>query len=508
MSTMVSETGGDVHAQLTELRQEISQLEHRNEQLMESFGDDDAFTRVSESAAFDKISLAIDDIGWQPLGMPGGEHPMTLQTIRQASDACQALSVVNPMVKNGLQIQNAYIWGHGVKVLPDNATWVTPSMRRVIGTPQAQTEINNTLRCSGNLFFLIDPARGIVQRIPMEQISGAVLRPGDAETRLYIKRTYTDFSTMLDVRFNDAPLDQANGRAVERWYATDELEGPRQASIQGVEVDQNQIMVVESRNRQFGWTWGVPDVLSVIFWTQAYKEYLENCATLAKAYARFAWKVVSSTKRGQKRTSNQLAQPPQHDSQTNTLSQVGGAVALGANQDIQALQNARSVDFNAGRPLAALIAAGLGVPITALTSDPSEGNRATAETLDEPTRLGMEMQQRMFGELIARIKRALGTPVVPVEWPDISPEPLHRIVQGLDQAGRTGMLFPKEWRKLLVESVGLDEEDLPKEPPSQEQLPAVIKNDAQPPAQSDPQSARDPELRDEPGQQASARDMM
>lgn len=503
----VSEVDGMDSEQLRGL---INELEYRNEKLLDETVTDSSGARpVSESVEFERLALSVDNIGWNPLGVPGGENPMRLNTVQRISETSQALSVVNPMVKRGLQIRSAYVWGHGVKVLPDGAAWVTPSIRRTLGTLQAQCEIDRTIAADGNLFFLVDPDRGRIQRIPLNQITGAVLMPGDPETRLYIKRTYTDFSTMLDVRFNASSIDQAAGRSIDRWYATDELEGPRERSIYGVDVDRRQTMVAIPFNRQFGWTWGVPDVLSVVFWTQAYKEFLENCATLTKAYARFAWKVVSSTKKGQKRTSSQMAEPPQRDPKTGDTSAVGGAVSLGANQDIQALQNARSVDFNAGRPLAALIAAGLEVPLTALTSDPSEGNRATAETLDEPTRLGMEMRQHMMGEIITRLRDALGVPVgageQAVEWPEISPEPLHRTIQAVDQAGRTGMLFPAEWRKLLLDAVEISASE---QPPGRDDLPLAVQNDLQSSAQGDPPSRGDPELRDEPGQQPSANDMM
>lgn len=494
---------------INELRGLINDLEHRNEQLLDQVSSGDTAQAVSESHALSRVGLAVDNIGWNPLGSVGGEKPLTLDTVRKISDTAQALAIVNPMVKSGLQIGTAYVWGHDVDIIPNDAPWSSPSLLRAFGTAQAQGELDRTIACDGNVFFLVDTARNTVQRIPMEQITGTVLAPGNPEHLMYIRRTFTDYSQQQEIRFADSAVD--TGEVRERWYPTDELEGPAASNIRGIPVERNQIMVHTAFNRHVGWTWGVPDVLSVIFWSQAYKEFLENCATLTKAYARFAWKVVSNSKRGQSRVASRLAQPPQRDGASGTYAGVGDTVALGANQDLQAVQNTRGVDFNAGRPMAALVAAGLGVPLTALTSDPSEGNRATAETLDEPTRLGMEVRQRMRGELIQRVLRVLGVTDHVIEWPAISPEPLHRVVQGIDQAGRTGMLYPQEWRAEILKALHLH--GLPEEPPGEDDLPAVL----QTPdpfegrgfgsgAQPDPPSRRDNELRDEPGQQPSAED--
>lgn len=502
MSETINETQN-----IDELRGLINELEHKNEQLLDRVNTEGA-QPISESQALGRIGLAVDNIGWNPLGSVGGEKPIGLDTVRKISDTAQALAIVNPMVKSGLSIGTAYVWGHDVEIIPRDAPWASPSLYRAFGTPMAQAELDKTIACDGNVFFLVDTRLGTVQRIPMDQITGTVLAPGNPEHLMYIRRTYTTYETAQDVRYGDSAV--GTGRAETVWYPTDELEGPAAASIQQIRVDRDKVMIHVPFNRHVGWTWGVPDVLSVIFWSQAYKEFLENCATLTKAYARFAWKVVSNTKRGQARVASRVAQPPQRDGATGTYSGVGDTVSLGANQDLQAVQNARGVDFNAGRPMAALVAAGLGVPLTALTSDPSEGNRATAETLDEPTRLGMEVRQRMRGDLIQRVLHALGVRDHVIEWPAISPEPLHRVVQGLDQAGRTGMLYSKEWRGEILKALHLH--GLPEEPPNEEELPVVLQqgdnsfngNGAQP----DPPSRRDNELRDEPGQQPSAEDNM
>src|SRR5690606_30518755 len=175
--------------------------------------------------------------------------------------------------------------------------------------------------------------------------------------------------------------------------------------------------------------------------SKAYKEFLENCATLQKAYSRFAWKITSSTKKGQQRVASRMAEPPSRDPVTGEQRNIGAAVTLGANQDMQALQTIRPVDFDSGRRLASMVAAGLEIPSPMLTSGPSSGKRATAETLDGPTELAMEALQNLMRDALHRVLRLLGASDVAVRVPPVSEEPLHRTVQAIYQAGRSAMLF-------------------------------------------------------------------
>lgn len=474
-------TGGRDLSQLDDpqVREVIAELEHRNEELTESMA---------------QLVLAVDDIGWKPLGPLQSEEEMPLDTLKRAAETCRALVTINPLVKRGIAVRTSYIWGKGVKIGEPNAAWRTPSVNRTFGTTLAQLELERTAASDGNLIFLVDAARRTVQRIPFYQMSGVVTAVDDTETALYYKRTYTRRVANLSDYNTSAPAEEQ----VEVWYPSDELDTAPVSRIGQVEVDRTKRIVHVAFNRQVGWTWGVPDVFAVVFWSKAYKEFLENCATLAKAYARFAWKVTSSTKKGQQRVSSKLATAPSHDPATGRVADVGAAVSLGANQDVQALQTVRPVDFSAGLPLASMIAAGLEIPLPMLTSDPGSGNRATAETLDTPTNTAMEARQQLMDDALRRVLRALNVGEVELDWPPVSEDPLHRLMQAYDMAGRTGVLFPQEWRELILKAVKLETTTV--EPPTEDELPVVLQGQNEAPAQVDPMSRGDHELRDEGGQ--------
>lgn len=479
-----------------EVREVVRRLEDRNEELTEM---------LSESLS--DITLAIDDLNWRPLGgTPTHENEITLDALHKASEVCRALVTVNPLVKRGIAVRTSYIWGGGVRIGTDSDSWYNRSVERTLGTTLAQLEIERTAAADGNLFFLVDERAKTVKRIPFWQICGSVSDPEDSETVWYYKRQYNRTTVNLESYDAYAP----NQELYTVWYPSDQLEGPVRSSIGGNQVDRTKRIVHIPFNKQVGWTWGVPDVFAVVFWSRAYKEFLENCATLQKAYSRFAWKVTSSTKKGQQRVASRMAQPPSRDPITGEHRNIGAAVTLGANQDMQALQTIRPVDFDSGTPLASMVAAGLEIPLPMLTSDPSTGNRATAETLDSPTELAMEARQNLMHDALRRVLRLLGVDGSDIEFPPVSEEPLHRMVQAIDQAGRTGMLYDTEWRALLKNALEIEG---PEEAPDGDQIPKVIQVRAEaqqeeqvpeqdqpnldPPAQPEPPSYGDHELRDE-----------
>lgn len=454
--------------ELQKLRTSIEDLELRNEDLLH---------QVRESMT--DVSVAIDDLGWSPLGgMNEGRHEIPLAKMKKTSELCRALVTVNPLVKQGVNVRTAFIWGEGVKITVNGSdrgrkrssnTNLPPSMTRIFGSSLAQAELERTAAADGNWFFLCDPAKKTVTRLPFWQISGAVTQNGDAENILYIRRTWDDTEMDLDT-------GATAGAMTDKWYPTSTLEGPIAGKILNVDVDSSKRIVHVAFNRLTGWRWGIPDTFTAIFWSKAYKEYLENCATLTKAYARFAWKVTSASGKGTARVASQLAADPARDPMTGQPRAVGAAVALGAGQDLTAISRSTSVDFNAGRPLAAMIAAGLGVPLPMLTSDPGEGSRSTAETLDEPTIKAMKARQQASDWAIKEICRVLRLQVS-IEWPPISPEPTHRLIQAIDMAGRSGTIFPKEWRELLLDALGPKwVEKFPERVPNEEQVPLILKN--------------------------------
>ncbi|MGH8965197.1 MAG: hypothetical protein ACRDXB_07685, partial [Actinomycetes bacterium] len=300
----------------TEITTFVSNLEARNEELMGLVSDE-----MREAGEFGRAQLAIEDIGWRPLmGLSDSANSFTLDALHHASELCRAVATVNPLVGRGLRVRTGYVWGSGVSVVPKEFIQGPGRPRTVNLEPElpeginevltgtlAQLELERTSGTDGNLFFLVDRRTKEVLRVPFEEITEGVSQRGNRERLLYIRRTWNDWDLELDFEANielnpiTSPKAAARGRTWMKadrdsvsggstragfsfrdvWYPTPA--GIRAlgrnrgaAQIAGDKVDHTKVLVHVPFNRLTGWRWGIPDVLPAVWWTKAYKEYLEN----------------------------------------------------------------------------------------------------------------------------------------------------------------------------------------------------------------------------------------
>src|SRR5690625_7257957 len=121
-----------------------------------------------------------------------------------------------------------------------------------------------------------------------------------------------------------------------------------------------------------------------------------------------------------------MASAPAIDPMTGQSSNVGGAVITGGDNRLAALQTIRPVDFTNERPMAALNAAGLEIPLQVLTSDAAQGgSRTVDQTLDDATVNAMIARQKMIDDALADVAYIIGRDSRHLEWPHGSPEPAH-----------------------------------------------------------------------------------
>jgi hypothetical protein len=112
-----------------------------------------------------------------------------------------------------------------------------------------------------------------------------------------------------------------------------------------------------------------------------------------------------------------------------------------------------------------------------MTTDIGDAPAASADSLDEPTVRAMEARQNIMDDAIKRICKLLRLDVT-VVWPDVNPEPLHRLIQAIDMAGRSGTMFSNEWRDMILVAMGPKwvEKYGNRQPPTLEKIPAILKN--------------------------------
>jgi len=225
-----------------------------------------------------------------------------------------------------------------------------------------------------------------------------------------------------------------------------------------VGIDQNYAVQHEAVNRQVGWRWGVPDIMPVIFWAKAYKEYLEDNATLVKAYSRLAWQVKLPTGANGPGLAAQLMAAPSRDPLTGESRDIGGTGVTGGGIEMAPLAtNASSIDFTKGAPLASAIAAGLEVSQTVITSNSGDaGSNAAESTLDLPTLKAMEYRQQLHTESFLELFKYWGAEDAIVTWPQIYNDSTKDRVTALGVLKELGgILYPEEVRKEALDVMGI-----------------------------------------------------
>jgi hypothetical protein len=427
----------------------------------------EAVIELKESMA--EVQLALDNVGWNPIGEDLDMQEIPLASIKKFTQVTRALATINPLAKRGIAVRTAYIWGNGITLegLEETHEFAKSAVnKKYLLSDKAWIELEFCLATDGNFFLLVNKPKQTVQRIPLHQITGTVSNPDNAEEIWFYKREWKrvvtnskneEKETAMEVYYPAIDYDEANGK-------------PR--TFKGKKVVWEERIAGHSVNKQTGWKWGVPDLLPILFWAKAHKEFLESQATLVKAYSRYAFKVTANTAAGAKATATKIGASPSADMQGNPQG-TGGTAVVGMGNNIQALgRTGGSVDFKEGLPLAGYVAAGLSVPLNELTADAGDANRSSAETLSSSNEKVMQARQAEHKMFFESIFEYLGIKVK-VSFPKIEEEAAYRQIQSIVSLLPLNLFSDKEMRRLIVRVLDLQWAD-PEKVPTEDELGNLI----------------------------------
>lgn len=442
------------------------------------------------------IDLQRDNVGWESLtAQYSGE--VTREVLTRNADLVRITSVMNPLMKRGKQIRASYVFGQGVQINARSGaedgqdvdaliqSYLTDEGNRdaVFGA-QARHAIENDLFDDGNVFVahFVDPLDGRVQVRPFafDEVVEIITDPGDRFTPWFYKRVWTEVTptessgqlererTAYYPALKYQPLTKLksiNGHPV-MWPGT----------VGGAAIYHIKVNPV-GRNR----LWGVGDGYAALPWSRAYKEFLEDWSLLMRALSRIAGviKDKSSKAQGMRAAANQIQAGPG-----------GQLIATGSGEVEFPSKSGATLDSESGRPLAAMVAAALGLPVTILLADPGvTGARATAETLDLPTRLEQQGRQEVHAEFYRAsgafaIEQAImaprgplkGTvardgdrvtailandtdPTIEVVFPDLEEIDVKTLMEAIVMADGTNKVPPLEILKLILHALRIRDID-------------------------------------------------
>lgn len=455
---------------------------------------------MSESMA--DAQLALEDVGWLRMTAQADQQ-FNRDGLRRSAELCRVMTVVNPLMGRGSNLRMSYVWAGGVSITArqdDNGQDVNAvvqaflddeSNRASLTSSQAREELERAFFTDGNNFWALftSPLTGRVQArsLPFDEVGDIITNPEDRDDPWYYKRTWS--STVFNP--DTGLLGSAQSR-VAYYPALGYTPRLRPKTINGAPVMWDSPVLHASVNRLNGWQFGIGDGYSALPWARGYKEFLEDWVRLCKALSRFAWKATSKG-RNTNQIRTRLGASPTTDPNTGAPWGAGATAVMSPGTELTAIpKTGATIDSDSGRPVAAMVAAALDIPVTMLLCDPGvTGARATAETLDQPTLLAMTLRRATWAEVHRRIldhviSQAIKAPQGPLKgtvrrdpgdgrevitlagdqsrtleivWPPIDEPDVPALLEAIVKADGTGKLPPKTVVKLMLELLGVRDVD-------------------------------------------------
>lgn len=451
---------------------------------------------LAESVA--DLELALEDRGWKQIGTGGDEF--TNEGRKKARDLARTMAIANPLIKNGLAIRAGYIWGRGVTISvkddPRDGQDVnalvqefleSPDVRAAFSGTQAREELERALGTDGERFWSLpaDPVTGQVRVriIDPGEVVNILTDPDDQAAPWFYKRVHV----VTKVTFGDAVTKETKTTFHPALGFTPP---PRQRAVFDAEAaaakaeiawDQPVLHVAVNRVGLRG----VGDAYAALPWARGSKEFLEAWLTLTKALSQFAFRATTKSNRVAA-----LAQRVAAAASEVSPSNPGGYGKTFVGSEGSSLEaipkTGATIDAGSGRPIQAMVAAALQVPVTMLLGDPgATGARAVAETLDEPTQNAMNLRRDVHGDAIRAVlnhvidsavkagrltgavnqvgdREVVELPdgdsrMIAIDWPTYSDTPVDVLMKAISTAAQTQTVPPLTILRLCLAALDVDD---------------------------------------------------
>lgn len=356
------------------------------------------------------LEMALESLDWRVLSAQA-ENEFSRQGLRDITEFSRIMAIKNPLIKRGVNVQRLYVFGQGVEVSarqPEidqalTAFWDDPANMAELTSHTALGQKEIELQTDGNLFFVFFTnritGRVRVRSIPFDEVEETITDPDDAKTVWFFRRLWSETVTNLATGSTEVRQREA--------YYPDWRYNPRSKpqSIGRVEVRWDQPVMHVRVGGFSDWRFGLSEVYDAIDWAKAYKEFLEDWATIVRAYRKFAFQLTmpggkSAIAAAKAKLGSNLSSM---SGETNPPPVAGSTFIAGEGVSLQPVRTAgATVSADDGRRMLLMVAASKGLPET-FYGDASVGTLATAKSLDRPTELMMRDRQMLWEGVLAQI---------------------------------------------------------------------------------------------------------
>lgn len=372
---------------------------------------DDSLTLFSERLA--ELELALEDVGYLRLAADG-DKDFSREGLRKITRMARLYRLKNPLIVRGVGLKVSFVFGQGVNIQARNADvativtrfWDDPKNQAELTSHQALMAKEDDLQVEANLFFALFVHRQTghvrVRTIPFDEVDDVIFNPEDGKDPWFYKRVHT--RQILNIASGVSEARQVTAYHPDwRYRPTDQI-----PSIGGHPVRWEAPVYHVSVNRLSGMRFGVSEVYAALDWARAYKEFLEDWATIVKSYARFAWKGKvkgGATAVASAKTALGTRLGTTNGAETNPAPAAGSTWIENQGMDLQPIRTAgATTSADDGRRLLLMVAAAMGV-YEHYFGDPSTGNLATAKSMERPMELMFLSRRKLWADVIIAILR-------------------------------------------------------------------------------------------------------
>jgi len=347
-----------------------------------------------------ELELALEDLSWTKILYGEGEHEFSREALGKISYLSRLMYLKNPLINRGVNVKRYYVWGQGITIKSKDPE-IDKVLQQFLSDRKNQQELTGhtaqmtkelDLECDGNIFlvFFVDKLKTgkvRIRSIPFSQIQEIVTNPDDAKEPWFYYRVWTD----------------SNGKSHEVYYPDWCYVQKKNVKTYKGKPIETSATIMHIKNGGFSdWKYGVSEIYSALDWAKAYKEFLEDWATITRAYARFAWQ--ATTKGGAKGIaavkSKFQTTWSETSSENNPPPGVGSMAITGDGATLTPIKTAGATTSpEDGRRILLMVCAAVGLPETFM-GDASVGSLATAKSLDRPTELAMKDRQTFWKDIL------------------------------------------------------------------------------------------------------------
>lgn len=369
------------------------------------------FVELSESDLQERIAaleFAMETAEWRVVGAQADQE-FSRGGLASVTELSRILFLKNPLVKRGVLVKRDYIWGQSWSIHaqePDiqaaiDAFLYDQKNDDVFGSHEARMQLEVELQTDGNWFFcfFVNALTGQlrIRTISFDQIEDVLYNPDDSKEPWYYQRRWTE--SRLDYATGALTTEQRGAYYPDwRYKPTSQ---PKTIGEWPVYWDKP---VYHVKVGGFSnWKFGISEIYDAIDWARAYKAFLEDWASIVRAYRKFAFQLTAPTNKGVAAVKSRLGNGAPGGDAAGVPPITGSTFVATEGYNLQAVKTSgATVSADDGRRMLLMVVASFGLPET-FFGDASVGTLATAQSLDRPTELMMSNRQQLWRDVTLNI---------------------------------------------------------------------------------------------------------